>query len=218
MLKRSSGWARCAQCDTDFNALEALFDEPVDPKQSHWPGEDDHASTTPAAGSQPAGIAEAAAQDASDRNWRIVLFVLVALTIVNLSWSFRGPLLDQAWLRNDLIEWGLVQDPSKTMLRDLDHLRLVSRSLQAHASRAGVLVLKVTFAIDAVQAQPWPLMELTLLDTTGGLVAQRRFSPSEYLGRELGKGELLLPGMLVPVRLEIADPGIQTSGFELRFF
>ena len=110
----------------------------------------------------------------SDRNWRIVLFVLVALTIVNLSWSFRGPLLDQAWLRNDLIEWGLVQDPSKTMLRDLDHLRLVSRSLQAHALRADALVLQVTFTSDALQAQPWPLMELTLLDSTGGIVAQRR--------------------------------------------
>jgi predicted Zn finger-like uncharacterized protein len=214
---RDNGSVYCECCGRAFDPLASPPGELTQPPADHRAAKADDA-TAPAAEGRPAGIAEPATRATGDRNWRLVLIVLIALTGMNLAWTFRAPAPDQPPLTNDLAGLDPVEDPSATLLGEPDFIRLVYRSLQAHALRADALVLQVTFTSDALQAQPWPLMELTLLDSTGGIVAQRRFSPAEFLGRELREGELLPPGVLVPVRLEIADPGIQTSGFELRFF
>jgi hypothetical protein len=152
-----------------------------------------------------------------ERAWWGTLWLLVVLTLVNLAWTYRQPLLGQSWLRNDLAEWGMIQDPVATPFRNLDAIRLQSRQLQPHDTFAGILVLTATFISDAGQAQPWPAPELSLVDSAGRLLARRRFSPRDYLDRAPAAGEWLQPGVLVPVRLDFADPGSDAAGFELRF-
>jgi hypothetical protein len=163
------------------------------------------------------GVTRAIASLSRERAWRGGLWLLLVLTLVNLAWTFRQPLLGQPWLQRDLSEWGVTEEPAITWFRDLEAIRLQTRQLRPHETFAGILVLTATFISDADRPQPWPELELTLLDSAGRLLARRRFAPPDYLGRAPDTGEWLPPGVLVPVRLDFADPGSDVAGFEISF-
>ncbi|NIP19302.1 MAG: DUF3426 domain-containing protein [Xanthomonadales bacterium] len=151
------------------------------------------------------------------RAWAWILAATVVLTLANAAWTFREPLLELRWLRGSLENLGLVEARPYRPFRNLEALRLINRDLHSHSTLAGVLVLNATFISDAARPQAWPRLELTLLDSTGGFLARRYFHPGEYLGRDFPPGELLAPGLHVPARLELIDPGARATDFKLRF-
>jgi hypothetical protein len=143
--------------------------------------------------------------------------VLIAVTLANLAWTFREPLLEVPYLRNQLVRMGILETPIRKPFREPGMIHLVSRDLHEHPTRTGILVLSATFVSRSSQAQAWPSLELTLHDPSNRPLAMRRFKPSEYLGWKPGPAELLEPETHVPVLLEFADPGALATGFEVQF-
>lgn len=162
----------------------------------------------------PASRQQAAAP--RNRAWWVILPLLVALTLANLTWTFRGPLATQ-FPQVHLKRPGSASHPPAQPSLQARDIRLLSRDLYAHPDRVGILVLSATFVSKLPEAVPWPLLELELFDASNRPLALRRFQAAEYLGSPPGPGKLLEPGAHVPVSLEFVDPGDRATGFELHF-
>lgn len=149
--------------------------------------------------------------------WAAALALLSALTVVNAVWTFREPLLGVPGVRNWMQRAGWIKPVKQGLLRAPDQIRLVSKDMHTHPTRAGILVLSLTFENLAPVTQAFPRLQITLLDVAGQPVARRRLEPREYLRPGVDTAKGLASGTLLPVLLEFADPGERASGFEIRF-
>jgi len=98
----------------------------------------------------------------------------------------------------------------------LDDIEILERGLEPHPERTDALHFHLRMVNRAALAQPYPLVELRLLDSLQQSVGIRRFSPADYL-TQLGDG-LMNPGTPVDVDLELLSAHEDVSGFELDFF
>ena len=222
LLAQSRGTVRCGRCNRKFDALEQLFDE--------WPAPED---TPPPAGARYRPPVLGSQQDlfapfgpayvhrpspATRSGWWVALAVLLLLvTTGNLAWTFKNELRTLPLVGSRLAQLGLAPQPSEAAFRDSARIHVISRDLHSHPTLAGVLVLSATFVNVADRAQTWPDLELTLLDLEGRAVASRQFRVDEYLPGRGFDGDLLQPGVHVPVLLEFASPGDAAVGFEIQF-
>lgn len=95
-------------------------------------------------------------------------------------------------------------------------ISLLSRDVSPHPSVPDALLITASFRNEAPWPQAWPVLELSMADLDGRLVALRRFAASEYLGRTPDPPELV-PGQPVQIELEVRDPGNQAIAFEFGF-
>ncbi len=101
--------------------------------------------------------------------------------------------------------------------RDVSQIKLVNRDIRVHPKVNNALLISATFINRAPFKQPYPDITISLSDLSGALVAQRRFTPAEYLGR-LNSPFLLMPSSKpVQIALEVVDPGKDAVNFEFTF-
>jgi hypothetical protein len=153
--------------------------------------------------------------------WISTALVLAAVVAFQVA-EFQGePLLERASLRPALERLGLRAPPAATPFRDLERIHVVSRELRSHPTLPGRLRLSATIVNRAAQTQPWPDLEITLLDAAGQHVLRRQFAPADYLaaGRatDSAAGAGMTPQAYLPLVLDLDDPGRQAVGFELEF-
>lgn len=232
LLAAGDGRYRCGKCNKVSSALESLFDQ--------WPAAGERA---PRAGEMPVlgmpldigaaararrtageqGMAEDAAEPRGYgrlllRAAWIAAAIVIAVVITFQVARFQGePLLERAAVQSALERIGLREPPAAAPFRDLDRIHLVSRELRSHPTRNGWLRLSATIVNRAPRSQPWPALEVTLLDSAGESVARKRFEPSAYLagGSDVDKG--MAPQAYLPLVVELEDPGRRAVGFELAF-
>ena len=99
--------------------------------------------------------------------------------------------------------------------RDLAAMRLVSARLEPHPSRASTILLKITLLNQSKIAQPFPWLELELLDVDGRRVSRRALSPLDYLHNNRVEN-LIGANELRPVTIELLAFPEQAHGFELK--
>ena len=145
------------------------------------------------------------------------MVLLILLTIINTTWTFRQPLLENpkigAWV-NQAGWWSVKQ---QGLLKDPQQIQLVSRDMHTHPTRSGILVLSLTFVNLAQHSQAFPELEVTLLDAANQPVARRRLQPKVYLRPGADTSSGLKTDVYLPVLLELGDPGEQAVGFEIQF-
>jgi hypothetical protein len=78
-------------------------------------------------------------------------------------------------------------------------------------------MITATLVNTAPHPQPFPLVELTLSDLQGQIVALRRFRPAEYLSAQETAQNPMEPGVPAALKLEIRDPGSHALAFEFDF-
>lgn len=101
--------------------------------------------------------------------------------------------------------------------QDLDQIQLLSRDVRAHPKQKNVLLITATIINQADFKQPYPGLLVSLFDLSGNVVAQRRFTPAEYMG-ELDSPFLLMPPQTpIQITLEVKDPGNDAINFEFDF-
>jgi len=149
--------------------------------------------------------------------WLIVFVLMIFITLSNLAWTFREPLLQDPEVSKFLTDIGAVDAPVLMPFRDLSRLQLVSRDMHRHPTRTGMLALSFTFVNRADKAQPYPDIEVTSKDSANNVLAMRKFLPVEYLPSIDSGTTKLARGVHVPVLLEFADPGKKATGFERNF-
>ena len=149
--------------------------------------------------------------------WMLATAALVVLTIANIGWTFRQPLLDQPQINSWLKQTGWLEVEQKGLLNDPRQIQLVSRDMHTHPTRSGILVLSLTFVNLAQRSQVFPELEITLMDASNQAVAQRRLQPEEYLRAGADTQAGLATDVYLPVLLELGDPGDSAVGFEIQF-
>jgi predicted Zn finger-like uncharacterized protein len=102
-------------------------------------------------------------------------------------------------------------------LHDTEQIDLLSRQLYTHPNVAGALMIRASMVNNAPFPQPYPLLELSLSDEQGHVVAMRRFKPTEYLAEGEDPQAMMTPGSPVAINLEIADPGENALAYEFSF-
>ncbi len=96
-------------------------------------------------------------------------------------------------------------------------LTLVSRDVRPLPGQPGVLHVSAEFRNDAVWAQAWPVLVLTLADVDGRTVGSRAFQPSEYLGTAPTQSTLG-SGQSARIEMDLVEPapGVVAFTFDFR--
>lgn len=98
---------------------------------------------------------------------------------------------------------------------DMHRLDLVDSAVTPHPRYDRALRVQATLVNRAEYVQPYPLLEVTLLNSQGQVVARRAYKPSEYLPKPQRVEAGLLPQVAVAVKLDITGPGTEASGYEI---
>jgi len=98
---------------------------------------------------------------------------------------------------------------------DMRHMDLVETQVAPHPRYDKALRIKATLVNRADTVQPYPLLEVSLIDSQGLLVARRAYQPREYLSKPEAIQQGLPPQVAVSVQLDITSPGAQASGYEV---
>ncbi|MEM7256341.1 MAG: zinc-ribbon and DUF3426 domain-containing protein [Pseudomonadota bacterium] len=100
--------------------------------------------------------------------------------------------------------------------QDLTRLDLLQHKMNIHSKREDVLVINVDMINNAPFRQPYPVFAITMSDRNGGVVAERKFQPADYLEPE-ALDQTLPSAEPVRIRFEILDPGPDAVSSELEF-
>ncbi|MBI1422045.1 MAG: DUF3426 domain-containing protein [Gammaproteobacteria bacterium] len=100
---------------------------------------------------------------------------------------------------------------------DVSQIKLISRDVSSHPTQANALLISAAFVNQAPFDQPYPIIQITLYDLSGNVVASRRFTPQEYLQDMYNRFLLMESGTPVHVTLAVLDPGKDAINFEFSF-
>ncbi len=91
------------------------------------------------------------------------------------------------------------------------------RQLGASAdnANAGQITVRASVKNTAKQAQPLPLLRVTLQDRFGNRIAARDVPPQSYLPRAIPASSFLSAGQRIDAEMAFVDPGSNAVGFEI---
>lgn len=98
---------------------------------------------------------------------------------------------------------------------DMRRLDLTETRVTPHPRYDRALRIRATIVNRADHAQPYPLLEVSLIDNQGHLVARRAYPPRDYLKKPETIATGLPPHVAVQVSLDITSPGPKASGYEV---
>lgn len=244
LLAQGNGLYRCAKCNKVSNALQNLFD--AWPEAGESPNSGQSGTRQPPVLGAPLEVEEGAAplpaeeiteeeaallraagfrDDASNqaevragkRGWAFAAAALVAVTLLNVFFVSGQALLAQPSIRGALQAIGAIDAPREPVYRNLDLLHLASTEMHGHPTLDETLVLNATIVNRADRKQPFPALQVTLLDAQSQPLASRVFAPEEYLAPDTSTDTGMAPGAYLPVVMELLDPGEHAVGFVMKF-
>lgn len=231
-LAAGSGQYRCGKCNKVNNALDALFDtwpEPSDkpPAASDMPTLGASLDLDAAAQARRKPTDAALSGDWEEEqparpHWMRFSWIAMAVIVITFAifWlaDFHGkPISERPLVRESLMKVGLIDTPRERVFRDLDSIHLVNRELRSVPGSKSLLQLDATIVNRADLKQPYPVLEVVLINGVGQVVSRSRFAPRDYLasGSDVTAG--MTPDAYLPFSVEIDDPGKRAVGFELEF-
>lgn len=240
-LKARDGQVRCGRCQHVFRADRHLIEQPPDSviksksaprkrtarKSARPVAATETADTTPQPDSptnEPMpDTARAAAPwspvpEARTHSvfWSIGAFALL-LVLLGQAVVFYGAELVRAapFLRTTVSQLCRALPCQRLAPTDMHRLDLVETQVTPHPRYDRALRVRATMVNRAERAQPYPLLEVTLIDSQGNVVARRVYPPREYLRKPESIAAGLPPQVAVNVQLDITSPGPQANGFEI---
>ncbi len=149
---------------------------------------------------------------------QIAVFTLGAIVLAlfflgQISYWQNIDILPRTWVNNFCVTIGC----GEANQRDLTAIKILNRSIYTHPNEKKALMITTSFVNQANFAQPYPLLEITLLDTHGQIIAMRRFSPNDYLVNKSLVDTLMPIDQPVGARLEVLDPGNKVIAYEFEF-
>jgi len=149
--------------------------------------------------------------------WAAAALVLSLLLVGQFAWFNRQVLSLDPALRGSYAVLCQVLPCTLPPLVDIDAIRSMELVVRSHPDRQDALQVDAVIINEASHTQPFPNLQLTFTDINGKVVANRIFTPTEYLAGELA-GALEMPkAQPVHLGLEIIDPGEKAVNYQLRF-
>ncbi len=97
-----------------------------------------------------------------------------------------------------------------------EKIQMLNHNVFAHPIEKGVLLISANIVNTAEFEQPYPVLEVRLIDKQSNVVALRRFKPNEYLDNYTDIARLKT-GQETSLKLKIQDPGEQATRFQFNF-
>jgi hypothetical protein len=100
---------------------------------------------------------------------------------------------------------------------DLASIELLARDVRSHPAHSNALLITATFINRAEFEQPFPDVAVVLSDKGGNVIAQRQFTPAEYLASDHQDNGMMLKAVPVTMVMEVQDPGSDSVSFRFEF-
>lgn len=101
---------------------------------------------------------------------------------------------------------------------DLSRIRTTaSPQVSSHPKYKNALTVDILFMNDALYEQAFPRLEVSFSNSNDKVIANRLFSPDEYLAGEAAGLSLMPVQTPIHIAIEIQDPGKQASNYQVRF-
>lgn len=159
-------------------------------------------------------VHETSGDPVATAGWVLASLITLLLLGLQYAWFERASLA----LDPDLAPFYTLA--CETLPCDLDHSaidQIVNERMivRPHPAFADALSVDLRLLNRAAFAQPFPALQLSFTDLQGNPVAQRVFTPQEYLTNSDLDRHRMPPGTPVEVKLEITDPGVQALSYSL---
>lgn len=152
----------------------------------------------------------------SSTPWVIGSLVLMLTLVLQVVYHSRDELAKDANLRPWLIQMCEVAGCTLSQPYDIQQIEIIGRDVRSHPTARKALVVSTTLINNASFVQPFPLLTMTFSDINGTKIAQRRFTPREYLNNDVDLAAGMTPDMPVRIELELVDPGKAAVNYEFR--
>lgn len=149
--------------------------------------------------------------------WTIGILLLLAALAIQFAYFMRDDLARHAALRPWLTQLCAYAGCEIPLLRAPEQIRMVARDIRRHPTARDALRVSLTFANDADFAQPYPVIQLRFFDMRDRVLAQRRFTPSEYLPQNIDMATGMPAHGALQTVMEIGDPGAEAVNFTFDF-
>ncbi len=180
------------------------------------PAPDDTQANVPVVILQQLQEEKAARLQPSSTPWVVGNLFLMLVLVAQAVYFQRDQLVRDPLYRDWIIKACEVTSCTLAVPYDVKQIDIISRDVRSHPSAKNGLIAATTLINNAAFPQPFPLLTLTFSDINGTRLAQRRFTPSEYLDTHTDADAGMPPDMPVQIELELVDPGKAAVNFEFR--
>ncbi len=197
-LRETRGMLKCPACQTMFDALEYISDEP-DNLPAPESDAQEFLSSTPEPQKQN-----------TNKYWKLSLVGFTLLLFAQLYYFESYQLSQNPTIRPWLNKFCQIVSCTLPVYKNPAEISIVSSSLKQKNSRHAVF--KIVLANQAEFPQPYPAIQLTLFDYTGRAFAERVFSVDNYQPAD----KILDSGQTVEIQLDIIPPKTGIGGYSFK--
>lgn len=142
--------------------------------------------------------------------------MLLAAFIGQIMHYYRIELAQYPELRPLVQEYCRLLDCEIGPQRRVGLIELTRTAIAPHPGYEKILRIRASMVNRATFAQPYPLMEVTLTNNTGKIIARRSFSHQHYLEPATGMNDILPPHVVVNTLLDVTSPDTSAVGYEIQ--
>lgn len=218
-LAACGGLVRCGQCAAVFRADERLFDtlpESVTPSPAaparapvmYGPRREDD-PTIPT-------VTERPVRRISRFMWTFGSTLLLFVLVAQAAYFYRNELASYPQLRPWLQRACVYAGCELRAPQDVARVELLEAQVAPSQEYENVLSITASLVNHARYMQPFPLMEVSLLDSNGVTLARRIFTPQQYLDSARRADAGMVPNHTVAASLQITLPDKRAVGYEIQ--
>lgn len=198
------------------NAATAEAETTVEPETETKPstGNDTQTVNIPSLILDDLHAAKAEQLRPSNTPWIIGSLILMLTLVLQVAYHSRDALAKDTSLRPWLIKMCNIANCTLSQPYDIRQIEIIGRDVRSHPTARKSLVVSTTLINNATFVQPFPLLTMVFSDINGTKIAQRRFTPREYLHNSIDLAAGMTPDMPVRVELELVDPGKAAINYE----
>jgi predicted Zn finger-like uncharacterized protein len=147
--------------------------------------------------------------------WTAGSAILLLMLLIQIMHHYRHDLAANATFNGPLTSIYAVLGIPIVPRWDLAAYEVRQLGASTAADAPGQITVRASVKNGARQAQPLPLLRVTLQDRFGNRIASRDVAPKSYLPRAIPSSSLLSAGQRIDAEMAFVDPGSNAVGFEI---
>ncbi|HEX7045594.1 MAG TPA: DUF3426 domain-containing protein [Burkholderiales bacterium] len=226
-LKARDGLVRCGRCDSVFRADLHLFAPPADAaseaRRDHGADGVHEQEALRLRDKEIPVITDSSIFQAPRRGlptpvWALGVLALMTLLVGQFAYFYRDELAQVPALRPHLARFCAHLGCELAPLVGAAVPELIETRIAPHPRYGNVLRLRARLVNRSERDQPLPLLQVSLTDSEGRLLARRTFAPRDYVQPPARADAPMSPNIVVDALLDVTNPDEKAAGFEIQLF